>query len=197
MTGFDYGKWVENIGRLKKNRQNVPEDILRTKYAGPYNALLSEIRKQTREMILDCTLSGFPIMKEWEDEEFPEDKKDVETIILKINSTFELARISGSMKRIHDAVFREYDPQKAMGIAGQIREDIEREAYLPYWQKHCSLQDEGRVIYNDLVGMEWASKNLWKATGEKWCAIITWPPPEEMIKKAEGRKDERDQKNRI
>lgn len=180
MPEFDYEKWVKDIERLKKNRQQVPEDVLKTRYAGPYNRLIKEIDAQTEAMTKWILFTGLPVMVDWEDEEFPEDKKDVEVLITRICSTIELAKVSGETRRIRQAATSECNPDKAMELTERIRDAIEREAYMPYWHKHCSLQENGRVIYNDLIGMKWWKDNIWFGLDDR-SFRMAWPPPKAMI----------------
>ena len=46
---FDVEKFVTNLGRLKRNRDNVPLEVLRTRYAKPYGELCREIDEDTEK----------------------------------------------------------------------------------------------------------------------------------------------------
>lgn len=197
MAEFDYEKWKSDIEKLKKNRERVPEDILRTKYAKGYNRLLAEIREQTEAMTRHVLLSGFPILKGWDDPEFPEDKKDVKDLIARITSIVNLAKISGTFKKIEFAASGECDPEAAMKLAWAVHETISREAYWSYWEKHCSLQENGTIIWNDLYGMRWMYDDIWIAINGR-SFRQGWPPPKALIDELKGGREKHGNKtNRI
>lgn len=186
MAEFDYEKWKSDIEKLKKNREHVPEDLLRTKYAKGYNKLLEEIREGTEAMVRYMLISGLLIEADWDDSENnPDGKKAVDDLITRIESTINLAKIAGTFRRISYAATRDYDPEAAMELAESIRETIDREAYAPYWEKHCSLQENGTVIWNDLISMRWLKNNTWIALNERsW--RLAWPPPKKMVEAIKG-----------
>lgn len=188
---FNYDEWVQNIKRLQKNRENVPEDVLKTKYAKPYGELIQTIKKQTSAMVAWAAIpDNLPIIKN------QEDQKDIEDITTRAQSIISLHGVMGTYKKIEHAIFSEYNPGMAVYIAGKIWNDIERDAYGPYWQKHCSLRKDGTEIYNDIVGMIWVSPDLWRNEEGTCFEVITWPPPKEMVEAVERRKNG-DQDHRI
>ena len=48
---FSWGDYLEDIKKLRKNKENVPIEILKTKYAQPYNELLEKIRRETEKIL--------------------------------------------------------------------------------------------------------------------------------------------------
>jgi len=185
---FNYDEWVQNIERLQKNREKVPEDVLKTKYAKPYEKLIQTLKEQTGAMIAWAAVpDNLPVL---------DDQEDIEAIATRAQGIINLHRIMGTYKRIEHAVFSEYSPGQAFLMASKIRDEIERDAYGPYWEKHCNLRKDGTEIYNDIVGMIWISPDLWRNEEGTCFEFITWPPPKEMVEAVERRKNG-DQDHRI
>ena len=57
----------KNVERLKKNRENVPIETLKTKYKKGYTELLETIRDQATGILNRETMNGIQIRKEDKD----------------------------------------------------------------------------------------------------------------------------------
>lgn len=164
----------ENVGRLKKNREKVPIDELKTRYAKGYNALLEAIRKDAEEMAKHLALSGCDFLKS----DWPAWEK---RFMADAGRIIEDAKAAGILKKYSQAIFRDYNIEKAAElILVHISEKITQEAYRPYWNEHCH-KENGRIT-NDIIDMEWNEElKLWiKKTEQGWSWTIKLPPPEEM-----------------
>lgn len=167
------GNWelyLKKVERLKKNREKVPEKELRTKYKKSYENLLQEIKLDTEYFLLQYCIGWLPFFKE---------ENQLKTdFMIKVQSVFDWAKTEGVMKRISRAVFVEYDPEKILDIADEEILPKIKEAYEPYWARHCLIQPDGK-IWNDLICMEWDhASNVWKRIDSGgWQAWTLMFPP--------------------
>lgn len=103
----DYEQYNKLLGQLKRNKQRISVEELRTRYSKSYIALLEEIRDMTRQILQDIVLDGLQISQE-----------GAEGIYLAINQAIEK---SGLLMAIQAAVFQEQDADKVMEHAKQLR----------------------------------------------------------------------------
>ena len=78
---LDLKKLEQDIATLRKNRENVPLELLKTKYKKPYEKLKEEIRAQFEIYMKELSLLG--ILKIGSDMT-PEEQKEMEAGIQKI-----------------------------------------------------------------------------------------------------------------
>lgn len=100
------------LDRLKRNRENVPLELLITKYQKSYNQLKEKLRSMTKEILQDIVLSGSQIEQTQAKEKYTE-----------INTAI---RESGIMEKMSHAVFRQQDADLVLEYAGQLREIVHR-----------------------------------------------------------------------
>lgn len=162
------------LQKLRKNRENVPLLILKTKYAKPYNELLEKIQFQTKEIIMRYLFSGMLVDAD--------DEEDFQVFFKASQSILDAEAEAGTLKEIGLAVYLEYDIDKALDIAvRKIRPKILYDAYAPYWLKHCISHEDGG-IWNDLIDMMWNNEcGMW-INSEKSEGRLMLPPTEELIK---------------
>lgn len=168
-------EYLEKVEKLRKNREKVPLEALKTKYRKSYNALLSEIKTETEFFIFQFAFGGLPFRK-GEDSE-------IEAFIQRANSVLDAERAAGTFREISRAVFVEYDPEKALEVAAaKVWPRIWFEAYSPYWIRHC-IRQEGGDVWNDLIEMRWHDEwCIWLAPdGRSWTLML--PPTQELVRK--------------
>lgn len=147
---LDLKKLEQDIATLRKNRENVPLELLKTKYKKPYAKLKEEIRAQFEIYMKELSLLG--ILKIGPDMT-PEEQKEMEAGIQKI---IDEETAAGHLRECTKAVFYEFNLRKAENLAcGYFTERIKYEVYAPYWLKHVSKDPEGRYITDLLPGMKW------------------------------------------
>lgn len=147
---LDLKKLEQDIATLRKNRENVPLELLKTKYKKPYAKLKEEIRAQFEIYLKELSLLG--ILKMGPDMT-SEKQKEMAAGIQKI---IDEETAAGHLRECTHAVFEEFDLKKAENlICGYFTERIKHEVYAPYWLQHVSKDPEGRYITDLLPGMKW------------------------------------------
>lgn len=116
--------------KLKRNREKVPLEILKTRYKQGYQALCSDISSKTTEYLRKTALSNFRIRKEYADE-----------VVDTINRTI---ADSGILKQISDTLFNEQSIDKLDIYAGQLKilidnrmEQFFKDHLAPYITAEC------------------------------------------------------------
>lgn len=107
MVKVDMWQYQQLLERLRRNRQSVPVDELRTRYHKSYMALLEEIRDMTKQLIQDIVLDGLQIKRD-----------GAEATYWAINQAIDESEL---LAAIQAAVFQEQDFDKVMGCAKQLR----------------------------------------------------------------------------
>lgn len=159
------------IQKLRKNRENIPLEILKTRYAVAYQKLLEDIRDMVTELVKRTLAQGLPFRAE--------DLDAKEEFLNGFQRILEEEARKGVFREIGHAVFQEYDLCEALEIAEQVWVRIRREAYGPYWVSHCH-EDKGR-IYNDIIDMVWDRENkIWVDTGDGRVTLML-PPSMELF----------------
>lgn len=92
---------------LKRNKENVPLELLTTKYKRSYDLLKERIQAMTKEIFQDVVLNGLKIERSQADQKY-----------LEINSVI---RESGIMKKASQAAFIQQDADLVLEYAGQLR----------------------------------------------------------------------------
>ncbi len=145
-------KFEEAFKRLKRNRENVPIEQLRTRYAGPYKALLAKVTEGA-DWFADRYIQelAFPRHPEdaegnaWLDERIADILQDEK-------------RPGGRVARYRAALTDRLDGYEYYQIVWEIYDRLCREAFAPYWQKHCRRLENG-VIYSDIFNKIWWPKS--------------------------------------
>lgn len=110
MTKHRLNEYRTLLDTLRRNKENVPLETLKTKYRKPYEQLIQSIQSMTREILQDVALKGLQI------EHAQANQKYVE-----INTAI---RESGIMKKASHAAFIQQDADLVLEYAGQLREIV-------------------------------------------------------------------------
>lgn len=112
LTEVDVEEYRSLLERLKRNKENVPPELLATKYKKSFDQLRERIQAMTKGIFEDVVFSGLQI------ERFSADQK-----YLEINSAI---KESGIMKKASQAAFIQQDADLVLVYAGQLRELVHR-----------------------------------------------------------------------
>lgn len=102
----------ELLQRLKKNKKNVPRDILLAKYKKPYNRLRNEIADMTSRILKDIVLSDLKVKR---------DEFDEACVV--INRTI---AESGILQEVSHVVYQEQDADKVLEYAVELRRLVQQ-----------------------------------------------------------------------
>lgn len=163
----DFDNCQNLVKKLQKNRENVPVELLKTKYANAYKKLLSDITASVKELLYQFFFSNLLLQKASTEELHDFLSKSQEII----------DEEKGQLKQMSKVVLSEYDLTKAICIVEPVRNRIFQEAYAEkIWNGHCRKND-GRII-NDLIDMVWDSEHeIWISQDGRSSMIM--PPPAE------------------
>lgn len=162
---FSMEEYRKNVEILRKNKENVPLELLKTKYAKGYGELVCRIKKQTETLIILQISAGMLILKE--------DLKEFQAVTSRIQEIINQEKMA--MKEIGRLIFSEYDIDKAMDMAAEkIAIPCFEEAYAPYFRSKC--YQEGETFTCDLLpGMKWNQEHrVW--IGEDGSFTLMLPP---------------------
>lgn len=116
MTKESKEKYVALLTQLKRNKANVPLEVLKTKYRKPFEELQNRLRVMTVKIVYDVVLNGLLIRYE-----------DADGAYAEIN---QLIEESGLSKEISQAVFLNQDlgvvEEKTMELREKVHEIAER-----------------------------------------------------------------------
>lgn len=176
-----YKELTENFERLKKNRENVPLEVLKTKYKTGYENLKHKLAKGLSWYVDQIAMLG--IGRIAADDFTEEMKADWQRQVKRISDE-EKAR--GLPKELGHAIFGHLDMVEFENlVVGHLTNRIRYEIYAPYWLKHCKEQPDGK-IRNDLIGMTWDPEHsIWESVTEDGHYTFTamLPPTQELINK--------------
>ena len=108
------------IEKLKKNEKQISKDLLQTKYKNSYDRLRKDISMTADLIVKDRVWSGIYIQKDLEGE----------VLVRKIR---ELAQNTGVKKKIHTALYVEYDVDRFLQVLDQFSDQV-RDLWYPYWE---------------------------------------------------------------
>jgi hypothetical protein len=103
----DMNKYQELLQCLKKNKENVPSELLLTKYEKPYNKLRNDIADMTSQILKDIVLYGWRVERE--------EAIDVYSVINKVIVE------SGILQEVNHAVYQEQNVDKVLNCAALLR----------------------------------------------------------------------------
>lgn len=137
--------------KLQHNREKVPLDQLQTRYAKAYNALVADLQADADWYAARyLEVLAFP--------RHPEDKAGNEWLDRRIAAILEEERRPGGRVELYRAALVDnLDRQDFEQLVWEIYDRLEREAFDPYWQRHCRWTGEPgkRWIYNDIFKKFW------------------------------------------
>ena len=103
----DMDQYRELLQRLKKNKENVPRELLLIKYEKPYNKLRNDIADMTSQILKDIVLYGWQVERE--------EASDVYSVINKVIVE------SGILQEVNQAVYQDQDMDKVLNCAERLR----------------------------------------------------------------------------
>lgn len=173
---FDLSELEKNLEKLRKNKENVPVELLRTKYAKSYAKLCEKIRTEMQAVLHVFVIGGVPFAKN--------DREGVRAYLRKCQEIIDEENRAGNFEGMNRVLFTEYSWEKAIQEILPVYSRIREEAYGPYWRKHClrRLDPEANApgIYNDLIGMWWdPERGLWVRHSDGAFSIMFPPGKEE------------------
>lgn len=112
MTEVSLNEYRYLLDRLKRNKENVPLELLTTKYRNSYDQLKEELRSMTKEIIQGIVLSGLQIERIQANEKY-----------IEINTAI---RESGILEKVSHAVFHQQDADQVFEYVGQLREIVHK-----------------------------------------------------------------------
>lgn len=173
---LDLKKLEQDIATLRKNRENVPLELLKTKYKKPYAKLKEEIRAQFEIYMKELSLLG--ILKIGPDMT-PEEQKEMEAGIQKI---IDEETAAGHLRECTKAVFYEFNLRKAENLAcGYYADRVKYEIYAPYWLEHIHQEPDGKVTSDLLPGMTWHPEaGVWVSFSEPSFTLMMPPTQAEI-----------------
>lgn len=107
MTEAEMGQYRELLQRLKKNKENVPRELLLTKYEKPYNKLRNDIADMTSQILKDIVLFGWRVERE--------EAIDVYSVINRVIVE------SGILQEVNHAVYQDQDIDRVLQCAKLLR----------------------------------------------------------------------------
>ena len=110
------------INIYKKNRENIPLEVLKTKYAKAYNKLREEIKNGVEIIVSSYAHEGIRVHE-----------KDIKTFMPKVDAALEA---DGLSKRISRLVFRDYNLDAAIEEAKKYRQTVAEELYQEYLREN-------------------------------------------------------------
>ena len=148
----EYDKMLKNLDILRKNRENVPESVLRSKYKAAYMGLRKEIENEANFFIDKWGKWGRNFLKG--------DEAIANDYVRKINEFLRQDRKKNGEKslgrRMHLALYEHYDIDEFMNVCADMHEQTEY-LYRPYWDSKCRIIDGH--IYNDIIGYWWEEES--------------------------------------
>ena len=134
---LDLKKLNQDIATLRKNRENVPLELLKTKYKKPYAKLKEEIRAQFEIYMKHIIVLG--ILKTGPDLTGAK----AESMVDQIQKIIDEEKAAGHQKEVTHAVFEEFNLAKAENLAcGYYTDRVKYEAYAPYWLEHIHQEPD-------------------------------------------------------
>ena len=108
------------VEKLKNNEKQISKELLQTKYRSSYEWLRKDISMTADLIVKDRVWSGIYIQKDLEGE----------VLVRKIK---ELAQNVGVKKKIHTALYVEYDVDRFLQVLDQFSDQV-RDLWYPYWE---------------------------------------------------------------
>lgn len=163
-------KFEKLFEKLKLNREKVPIEQLETEHAGPYKALLAKVTKLA-DWFADRYIKELAV---------PRHPKDVEGnywLDKRIGEILQDERRSGGrVERYRTALIDRLNWDEFYQLVYEIYDRLRREAFNPYWQRHCRRMADG-VIYNDIFNkLWWPEEGCWINSDYKTGRDFRYPP---------------------
>lgn len=144
LTIYEMGSSLDKLlSTLKKNRDNVPLEILKTQYKVPYETLVNQVNTTATAFVKAIITDQLIVNKD----------ADIDEQIMVIN---QVIQDSGMEKKIRHCMSTTYNTQLIHSMALELRGQIEDALYPYIAQKTCLVADllnieEQPIIYNTLT----------------------------------------------
>ena len=106
------------INTYKKNRENIPLDVLKSKYAKAYNQLIEDIKHGAEVLVQYYAYEGIMIKQ-----------KDIKSFMPKIDAAHEAYDLNKKVSRL---IFKEYNLAAAIEEAKNYRHTVVDKIYTEY-----------------------------------------------------------------
>lgn len=106
------------INTYKKNRENIPLDVLKSKYAKAYNHLIDDIKQGLETIVSHYAHEGIMIRQ-----------KDIKSFMPKIDAALEEYELTKKVSRL---VFKEYNLAAAIEEVKNYRQTVAEKIYQEY-----------------------------------------------------------------
>lgn len=171
-------EFTEKLRIYRKNRENVPLQELKTKYAKGYNKLISDLYEMAADILREIICDGMFTMTV--------DIAERKELSDRINQIIYAEGKAGIGKELRRAIFQEYDPEKFLDIAvKRLHFPAWYQAYAPYWVSKCQKEPDGRIRCSLLPEFYWSeSCQIWiREKNGTWEFTSMLPPTMEMVRK--------------
>lgn len=158
-----YQRFTDLFGKLKRNREQVPLEVLQTKYAAAYQKMTDEI-EDLSDWFCRCYIESLAFTTN------PKDTKGNEWLDKKIEAIqTEVAAPGNLVEQYKKALIEDLNIEKYYELVWRIFDRMDREAYDPYLQRYnvWTGPPENRWIYNGLLKAFW-KKDESKEDGGYW-----------------------------
>lgn len=160
------------VKRLQKNKENVPIEVLKTKYASAFKKLQADIKKLAQKVIFHFAQMNITLLKEDYDQIYPTIKEAWNSVVVQENQ-------SGSGRRLGYILMNRYDMDWFLMECCRIHLLFEKQAYRDYWLSHCKMID-GRY-YSEINGLWYDPENqIWRNRDDFDCVMVSFPPTAEL-----------------
>ena len=160
------------IEKYKKNKTLVSPEDLAGKYKASFEKLKTELKEALQTYLAEYIVRGLELVSDESLEEFENE----------VNRIVKDTRIG---KSVGIAAFKEFDLEKIQKLAEELRTQVYKEAWVPYFHKHtclyaqqeCFMANNPQIprIYNSLVDKFWdegSSKWVKDAEAKKTAVLI-------------------------
>lgn len=137
----EFNELVKLVEKCKKNRENVPEELLITRYRKPFLRLKEKIKEYGEAIFPYLMISDLRLM--------PGDK--YETYLKEIQEVVATAKEADYPKRLEEALCNYCDIELFWCYAMVIQYKLEQSFYCEYWISHIKkIEDK---YYNEVIDM--------------------------------------------
>lgn len=141
---------IQMVTKLRNNLENVPRELLETRYKKAVASLKGAIRKKGNDLFPRMLLSSFPMIRD-------DVGKYIPMLLLTIEKE---AKSEGIMDKMLNALCDQCDVDLYITYIGLLRCRAEDRFYEKYWLQHVKCHNG--QYYNDIIHM-WhaADTNVW------------------------------------
>lgn len=150
------------VQKMKINKEKVPEELQKTKYAKPFKELTEQIKAKANEITSGTLTKGIVIRTD----------EDGNRLMEEIQKLIEQRKADGMGKTLGRELLKKYDVDRFLELVENIRIEIWN-LWIPYWQEYCCLyvtpecwETDGPTpkVYNELMDefLVDEERNIWE-----------------------------------